>query len=152
MLHFHLSGHMRLILPDYTCLGYNVGCRPNNLISVKWWGRVAAHCCFNAGQLCTTLGQQHSNTDRTHDSSTPASTVITRRLTNVASMLIQRVLRWPNNNPEFGIAYTGYFAVIAMGVTISSPVVRKATTQIYWPKLWNNVGPLSATLSQQYSN
>ena len=65
--------------------------------------RYAAHCWFNAGQLCTTLAQHLSNTDRTHDSSTPASTAITGRLSNVASMLIQRVWRWPNNNPVFCI-------------------------------------------------
>ena len=58
-----------------------------------------AHCWFNTGQLCTTLAQHHSNTNQTHNSSTPASTAITGRLTNGASMLIQRVWRWPNNNP-----------------------------------------------------
>ena len=68
-----------------------------------------------------------SNTDRTHNSSTPASTAITGRLTNVASMMIQCVWQWPNKNPAFCILY---FAAIAIGVTISSPVV---TTQIHWP-------------------
>ena len=72
-------------------------CRPFHPISVQWWARVAAHCWFNAGQLCTKLSQHHSNTDQTHDSSTPASTAINRQLTNVASMLIQRVWRWPNS-------------------------------------------------------
>ena len=62
-------------------------CRPTHPLSVQWWARVAAHCWFNAGQLCTTLPQHYSNIDRTHDSSTPASTAITGRLTNVASML-----------------------------------------------------------------
>ena len=71
--------------------------------SVQWWARVAAHRWFDAGQLCTTLAQHHSNTDWTHDSSTPASTAITGRLTNVASLLIQRAWRWPNNNPAFCI-------------------------------------------------
>ena len=56
-------------------------------------------CWFNAGQSCRTLAQHHSNTDRTHDSSSPASTATTGRLSNVASMLIQRVWQWPSNNP-----------------------------------------------------
>ena len=73
--------------------------------------------------------------------------------------------------------YIGYFATIAVGVTISSPVVRKATTQTHWPncesmsgnrlRRWPNIIPTktqihwpnckimlgkSATLSQHYSN
>ena len=76
-------------------------CRPTHPIYVQCSARVAAHCWFNAGQSCTTLAQHH--TDGTHDSSTPASTATTGRLTNVASMLIQRVCRWPNNNPAFCI-------------------------------------------------
>ena len=39
-------------------------CRSTHPISVQWWARVAAHCWFNVGQLCTTLAQHHSNTER----------------------------------------------------------------------------------------
>ena len=80
-----------------------------------------------------TLAQHYSNTDQTHDSSAPASTAATGWLTNVASMLIQRVWRWPNNNPAFCIhrpTLRHSTEAIAIRVTISSPVARKATTQI----------------------
>ena len=107
-------------------------CRPTHPISVQWWARVAAYCWFNAGQLCTTLALHHSNTDWTHDPSAPASTAMTGRLTNVASMLIQRVWRWPNNNTAFCI-HRLLRSNCYIGGTISSPVVRKATTQIHWP-------------------
>ena len=125
-------------------------CRPTHPISVQKWARVAAHCCFNAGQLCTTLALHHPNTDQMHDSSTPASTEITRRLTNVASMLIQRVWRWPNNNPAFcihrllrGNYYRGDNLI---------PSGQKGHYPDTLAQLWNNVGPPSPTLGQHYSN
>ena len=101
-------------------------CRPIHPISVPWWARVATHCWLNAGQLCTTLAQHHSNPDRAHDSSTPASTAITGQLTNDASMLIQRVWLWSNNNPRLlcSNCYRG---------DNFNPVAREATTQIHWP-------------------
>ena len=125
-------------------------CRPTHQISVQWWARVAAHCLFNAGQLCTTLAQHHSNTDRTHDSSTPASTAIIGRLTNVASMLIQRVWRWPSNNPALcihrllcGNCYWGDNFI---------PRGQKGHYPDTLAQLWNNVKPPFATLGQHYSN
>ena len=76
------------------------------------------------------------NTDRTHDSSAPASTAITGRLTNVASMLIQRVWQLPNNNPAFCI-HRLLRGNCYMGDNLS-PVARKTTTQIHWPncEIW----------------
>ena len=125
-------------------------CRTTHPILVQWWARVAAHCWFNAGQLCTTLAQHHSNTDRTHDSPTPASTAITERLTNVALMLIQRVWRWPNNNPAFcihrllcGNCYRG---------DNFTPRGQKGHHPDTLTQLWNNFEPPSATLGQHYSN
>ena len=59
------------------------GCRPTHQIAVQCWASVAAQCWFNADRSCTTLAQHYSNTDPTHDSSTPASTATTGWLTNV---------------------------------------------------------------------
>ena len=125
-------------------------CRPTYPISVQWWARVVANCWFNAGQLCTTLAQHHSNSDRTHDFSTPESTAITRRLTNVSSMLIQRVCRWPKNNPAHcihrllgGDCYRGDNFI---------PRGQKAHYPDALVRLLNNVGPPFATLGQHYSN
>ena len=125
-------------------------CRPTQPISVQWWTRVAAHCWFIAVQLCTTLAQHHSNTDRTQDSSTPASTAITGRLSNVASMLIQRVLQCPDNNPAFciyrllcGNCYRGDNRI---------PRGQKGHYPDTLAQLCNNVGPPFATLGQHDSN
>ena len=125
-------------------------CRPTHTISVQWWARVAAHFWFNAGQLCTTLDQHQSNTDRTHDSSTPVSTAITGRLTNVASMLIQRVWRWPNNNTAFCI-----HMLLCGNCSRGDNLIPRGQKGHYpdtLAQLWNNVVPPSATLGQHYSN
>ena len=129
---FLFMGWGRNVFPKY-----ELGAKRLTKNGANWlWGeksvyRVEGHCWFNAGQLCTTLAQHHSNTDRTPDSSTPPSTAITERLTNVASMLSQRVRRWPNNNPAFcihrllcGNCYRGDNLF---------PLARKATTQIQSP-------------------
>ena len=50
-----------------------------------------------------------------------------------ASMFIQRVWRWPNNNPAFCKHWPTLrhiTAAIVTRVTISTPVARKATTHI----------------------
>ena len=117
------------------------GCRPTHPIPLQCWDRVTAHCWFNVGQSSTPLAQYYSNTGPAHHDSrgptnactprkwskklsttvtskqnkfdvTPASTAPIERLTNVASMLIQRVWRRPNNNPTLthfpwlGLLYT----------------------------------------------
>ena len=66
-----------------------------------------------------------------HDSSTPASTAMTGRLTNVVLMLIN--VSDDGTTTTLHSLYIGYFPAIAIGVTILSPVVRKTTTQIHWP-------------------
>ena len=66
-------------------------CRPTNPIPVQCWASVAADCWINTGRSSTTLAQCDSNTGLARHTSTPASTATTGRLTNVASMLIQRV-------------------------------------------------------------
>ena len=124
-------------------------CRPTHPISVQWWVRVAAHCWFNDGQLCTTLAQHTSNTDRTHNSSTPASTEITGRLTNVASMLFKRVWWWPNNNSAFCMHRLLCDNCYRGDNLIPSDHKGHYHTLAH---LWNNVGPPSATLRLHYSN
>ena len=111
---------------------------------------VAARCWFYAGQSCTTLAQHYSNTDGTHYSSTPASTSTTGRLTNVASMFIQCVRQWPNNNPAFcihrllcSICYRGDKFI---------PRGQKGHYPDTLAQLGNVVRQPSATLGQHFSN
>ena len=120
--------------------------RPTHPILVQCWASVAAHSSFfNTGPSSTTLAQRYSNTSPARHTSTPASTATAGRLTNVASMLIQRVWRWLNNNPTFCIGglhtlwhstvtiamrVTTTFKVVSRGTYSLIAVSRNATTQI----------------------
>ena len=75
---------------------------------------------------------------------------VTGRLTNVASILIQRVWRWPSSNPALcihrllcGNCYRGDNFI---------PRGQKGHYPGILTQLWNNVGQPSATLGQHYSN
>ena len=102
--------------------------------------------------IVSTLAQHHSNTDRTHDSSTPVYSnhwTANRCCFNVDPTTF-RVWRWPNNNPAFcihrllcGNCYRGDNFI---------PNSQKGHYPDTLAQLWNNVGPPSATLSQHYSN
>ena len=70
-------------------------------------------------------------------------------------------LTMAQQQPSIMYVYIGYFAAIAIGVTISSPVARKATTQIHWPnceimldhrlRRWENITqPKKQMISQQF--
>ena len=60
------------------------------------------------------------------------ATAIAGHLTNVAPMLIQRVVMMAQQQLTQHSVYVGYFAAIAIGVTISSPWSKRPLYPIRW--------------------